>query len=116
MSDTKRMAELAVQALEDKKATDLSLIDISEISVLADYFLIATGSNKSQLQAMSENVEETLEKAGFPARQIEGYRTANWILMDFGDLVVHLFDPENREFYGLDRIWRDGKQLPIHEG
>lgn len=105
------MAKLAIEALEDKKAEDIKVIDISEVSVIADYFIIAGGSNRSQIQALSDNVDEKLGKAGFPAKQIEGYDTANWVLLDFGDIIVHIFDKENRLLYDLERIWRDGKQV-----
>lgn len=103
------MAKLAIDALEDKKAEDIKVIDISEVSVLADYFIIAGGNNSSQIQALCNNVEEKLGRAGFQCRQIEGYDTANWILMDFGDVIIHIFDKENRLLYDLERIWRDGK-------
>lgn len=102
---------LAVAALEDKKAEDIRIIDISEISVMADFFLIAGGSNRSQIQAMCDNVEERLGRAGHAVKQIEGYDTANWILMDFGDLIVHIFDKENRLLYDLERLWRDGREV-----
>ena len=105
------LAKLAISALEDKKAEDIKVIDISEVSVIADYFLIAGGNNRSQIQALSDAVEEKLGKAGSPVRQIEGYDTANWILMDFGDVIVHIFDKENRLLYDLERIWRDGRQI-----
>lgn len=105
------MARLAIEALEDKKAEDIRVIDISEVSVIADYFLIAGGSNRSQIQALCDNVEEILGRAGYLCRQKEGYDTANWILMDFGDLIVHIFDKENRLLYDLERIWRDGRQV-----
>ena len=104
-------AKLAIQALEDKKAEDIRVIDISEVSVLADYFIIAGGGNSNQIQALSDNVEEKLGRAGYPVRQIEGYNTANWVLLDFGDVIVHIFDRENRLLYDLERIWRDGKQI-----
>lgn len=113
MQDKKinEMASLTVQALEDKKAEDISIIDISEVSVLADYFIIAGGNNTSQIQALADSVEEKLGKAGYPLKQIEGYQSANWILLDFGDIIVHVFDRENRLFYDLERIWRDGKKV-----
>lgn len=111
----KEMAVLAVNALEDKKAEDICVIDISEISVLADYFIIAGGNNISQIQALSDAVDEKLGKAGFPLKQIEGYNNANWILLDFGDIIVHIFDRENRLFYDLERIWRDGKKVDLEE-
>ncbi len=111
MNTSKEMTKLAIGALEDKKAEDIRIIDISEVSVMADYFIIASGSNPSQLQAMVDNVDETLGRAGHPVKQIEGYNTANWILMDFGDIIVHVFDKENRLLYNLERIWRDGKTI-----
>lgn len=111
--EAKEMAKLAIKAMEDKKAEDISLIDISEVSVIADYFLIASGSNRSQIQALIDNVEETLGRAGAALKQIEGYDTANWVLMDYGDIIVHVFDRDNRLFYDLERIWRDGKKVDI---
>ena len=111
MEDSKDLCRAAITALEDKKAEDISIIDISEISVLADYFIIANGSNHSQIQAMCDNVEEALGRTGNPVRQIEGYQNANWILMDFGDIIVHIFDRENRLFYDLERIWSNGKKV-----
>jgi ribosome-associated protein len=110
---TKKMASLAWHALEDKKAENITVIDIAEVSVLADYFIIASGKNKIQVQAMADNVEEILGKEGYELKQAEGYQTANWILLDYGDIVVHLFDTENRLFYDLERIWRDGKVTSI---
>lgn len=107
------MAKLAIAALEDKKAEDIKVIDISQVSVIADYFIIAGGSNRSQIQALCDNVEETLGRSGSHVKQIEGYDTANWILMDFGDIIVHIFDKENRLLYDLERIWRDGKSVEI---
>ncbi len=109
------MAKLAVKALEDKKAEDIRIIDISQVTVIADYFLIAGGNNRNQIQALCDNVEETLGRAGFFCRQKEGYDTANWILMDFGDVIVHIFDKENRLLYDLERIWRDGRQMNMEE-
>lgn len=107
--DSKEIAKLAITALEDKKAEDIKVIDISDVSVIADYFIIANGTNNSQIQALSDNVEEKLGQAGVPLRQIEGYNNANWILLDFHDVIIHIFDKENRLFYDLERIWRDGK-------
>ena len=108
---SKELAKLAIAALEDKKAEDIQVIDISEISTIADYFIIANGSNKNQIQTMTDNVAETLGKAGYPEKHIEGYQSANWILMDFNDIIVHIFDKENRLFYDLERIWRDGVMI-----
>ena len=107
----KEMARLAYQALDEKKAADISIIDIGEISELAEYFIIASGTNRNQVQALADNVEEQLGKAGYEVRQTEGYRSANWVLMDYGDIIVHVFDSENRLFYDLERIWSDGKTI-----
>lgn len=108
MMDAKELAKLAIEALEDKKAEDIKIIDISSISTIADYFIIASGTNTSQIQTMTDNVAEMLAKADHPVKHIEGYGNANWILMDFQDIIVHIFDKENRLFYDLERIWRDG--------
>ena len=113
--NSKEMAKIAVAALEEKKAKDIKILDISGVSVLADYFIIASGTNRSQVQAMADNVEEILGKAGCEPKQVEGYQNANWILMDYRDVIVHIFDRENRLFYDLERIWRDGKSMTVEE-
>ncbi|WMC92800.1 ribosome silencing factor [Kineothrix sp. MB12-C1] len=113
IEESKKMAKIAVAALEDKKAEDIRIIDISEVSVLADYFIIANGSNRSQIQALADHVEEQLGRAGHSLKQIEGYDSANWVLLDFGDIIIHVFDKENRLFYDLERIWRDGRQVEL---
>lgn len=110
---SKEMAKIACLALEEKKAADIKIIDISGVSVLADYFIIASGSNKNQVQAMVDNAQEQLYKAGYESRQVEGYNTANWILLDYGDIIIHVFDEENRLFYDLERIWKDGASVTI---
>ena len=115
MSQANEMVKLAITALEDKKGEDIRVIDIREVSVLADYFLIASGSNGNQVQAMADNVEEELGKAGYPCKQVEGYQSANWILMDYGDIIVHVFDKESRLFYDIERVWRDGKIMEAGE-
>jgi ribosome-associated protein len=111
INTSKKMALMAVEALEDRKGEDVKVIDISEISTLADYFIIAGGSNINQVQAMADNVQEVLGRAGFMTKNVEGYASGNWILLDFGDIIVHVFDNENRLFYDLERIWRDGKLI-----
>ena len=109
MNIIEKMTEAVIAALEDKKGEDIQLIDISEISPIADKFIIASGTNRNQVQAMADAVEENMHKAGFSLKQTEGYDSANWILMDFVDVVVHIFDKESRSFYDLERIWKDGK-------
>lgn len=111
----KEMAKIAYHALDEKKGEDIRIIDIAGISVLADYFIIANGSSESQVKAMVDNVEEEMHKAGYSLKQREGYGSGNWVLLDFGDVIVHVFDKENRLFYDLERIWRDGKNIEITE-
>ena len=113
--DSKKMTSLAINALEDKKGNDIRIIDIQGISPIADYFVIASGSNNNQVKAMADNVEEMLGRAGYEMRQKEGYDTASWILMDYNDIIVHIFSEEDRLFYDLDRIWRDGKVMSTEE-
>ena len=115
MNQSKEMAKIAYNALSDKKGEDIKIIDITGISVLADYFIIANGNSDSQVNALVDNVEEELHKAGYPLRQREGQASGNWVLLDFGDIIVHVFDKENRLFYDLERIWKDGKDVTIDE-
>lgn len=110
---SKEMAKLALIGLENKKGADIKVIDISGVSVMADYFLIASGSNKKQVQALADSVEEKLHEADIHPRQIEGYPAANWILMDFNDVIVHIFNEEDRLFYNLEKIWLDGKVVDV---
>ena len=115
MNNSKEMTTLAIKALEDKKGNDIRVIDIQDVSIIADYFIIASGSNRNQVQTMADNVEEVLGRAGYEPRQLEGYGTATWILMDYNDIIVHIFSEEDRLFYDLERIWRDGKNVDIDE-
>lgn len=109
MDNSKLMAKLAYEALEDKKGEDIKVIEIKDITVISDYFVIANGTNTSQVDALVDSVQEKLSKYGFEPNRIEGVRSASWILMDYGDIVVHVFSKEDRLFYDLERIWRDGK-------
>lgn len=102
-----------INALYDKKAENIQIIDISEISTVADYFIITNGTNRSQIQALSDNVQEKLAAKGIHPKNIEGYNTANWILLDYSDILIHIFDKESRGFYDLERIWRDGQCVDI---
>lgn len=104
----RELAKLIVHSLEEKKAEDIRIIDISKISTIADYFIIANGTNRNQVQALADNVGEDCHKAGYALHQMEGYNSANWILMDYSDVIVHIFSKEDRLFYDLERIWRDG--------
>ena len=113
VENAKKMAKIAFNALDEKKGEDITIIDISQVSVMADYFIIANGTNESQVRALVDSVEESLEKEGYVRKQREGTHTGGWVLLDFGDIIIHIFDKENRLFYDLERIWRDGKQIEI---
>lgn len=110
-SQLKDYVKTAVRAIEDKKGEDVRIIDISGVSIVADYFIIANGSSPLQVQAIADNVEEELAKAGLTEHKTEGYQSAGWILLDYGDIVIHIFSKEDRLFYDLERIWRDGKEI-----
>lgn len=113
--DSLEMVKLAVKALEDKKAEDVRILDIREVSILADYFIIANGTNNNQIQALVDNVQEELDKAGCTLKSREGYQTARWVLLDYTDIIIHIFSKEDRLFYDLEHIWRDGKPLEMNE-
>ena len=111
--NAKEMVKTAVAALQDKKGEDIRVIDISGVTVIADYFIIASGSNPNQVQALVDNVEEQMYKAGYDAPRVEGYNTASWVLLDYNDVIVHVFSQDDRLFYDLERIWRDGKEIDV---
>ena len=115
MNQSKEMARIAYDALSDKKGEDIKIIDITGVSVLADYFIIANGNSDSQVNALVDNVEEELHKAGYHLKQREGRANSSRILLDFGDIIVHVFDKDNRLFYDLERIWKDGKDITVEE-
>ena len=109
--DSKQIAKIAFDALEDKKGVNIKVIDISNISILADFFIIAGGTNENQVKALADNVEEELAKADITPKQIEGYNNANWILMDYQDVIIHIFNEQDRLFFDLERIWSDGNEI-----
>ena len=111
--NAKEMVITAVAALQDKKGEDIRVIDISGVTVIADYFIIASGSNPNQVQALVDNVEEQMYKAGYDDPRVEGYNTASWVLLDYNDVIVHVFSQDDRLFYDLERIWRDGKEIDV---
>lgn len=111
--ETLDIVKTAVEALRDKKAEDITVIDITGVSSIADYFIIANGNNQNQLTAMQDAVDEALYKTGLHVKQIEGNQQSTWILMDYQDIIVHLFSKEDRLFYDLERIWRDGKIIEV---
>lgn len=108
-------AKLAAKALSAKKGIDIKVIKIDDISVLSDYMVIATGTSNTQVKAMADNVEYELDQAGVSVSHIEGYRSNTWILMDYIDVIVHVFMEEAREFYDLERLWQDGESIDISD-
>lgn len=103
----------ALRGAADKKAFDLAALDLRGVAAFTEYFVIASGSNPRQTQAIADEIEERLKKSGTRPVRIEGYSSAEWILMDYGDFIVHVFDKEARGFYDLERLWRDAKRVEI---
>jgi ribosome-associated protein len=107
----KEALRLALTAFEDKKAFDIVLLDISKVASFASYFLMCSGDSSRQIQAIADEVEKKLKENGIRPNHIEGYRHAEWVLMDYVDIVVHVFSKSARAYYDLERLWRDGKRL-----
>ena len=104
---------MALRAAAEKKAKDSVVLDLREIASFTDFFVITSGSNERQVQAISDEVVETLKKNGSSVARVEGYKTAEWILLDYGDFVVHVFDEKARKFYDLERLWRESKRVEL---
>lgn len=115
MENAKEIAKYAYEALDEKKAEDISIIEVGKVSTIADYFIIANGTSTPHVQALVAEVEEKLKKVGYSPRHIEGIRNISWVLMDYRDVIIHIFSKEDRQFYDLERIWRDGKRLSKEE-
>ena len=109
----KELAIIAAKALDEKKGKEIAAIEVTEQTTLADYFVIATGTSNTQINALCGAVEKALDELGIPVRRREGYRDGTWVLLDYGDIVVHVFSKEAREFYSLERLWHDGKPLDL---
>jgi ribosome-associated protein len=109
------MAKLAVQALDNKKASDIKLLKTQDVTVLADYFIICTAGSTTQIKTLADEVEKVLKENGEPPIRTEGHRAGGWVLVDFGCLVVHLFLSEIRAFYSLERLWGDAPEVDISD-
>ena len=109
----KEMALTAAKALDEKKGAAISAVEITDLTSLADYFVFATGSSNTQINALCGAVEKAMDEQGVPVLRREGYRDGTWVLLDYGDIVVHVFSPEAREFYSLERLWSDGKPVDL---
>ncbi len=109
--ESKKIKDIAVEILESKKAINISVIDISGISVLANYFIICSGTSITHIRALADEVLEKMKDNGYYNNHKEGYNTARWILLDYGEVVVHIFHEDEREFYNLERLWSDGIEV-----
>lgn len=110
----KELAIIAAKALDEKKGKEISAIEITDLTTIADYFVIASGTSNTQINALSGAVEKALkEQAGEDPLRREGYRDGTWVLLDYGCIVVHIFSQEAREFYSLERLWNDGKSVDL---
>jgi ribosome-associated protein len=101
----------AVVAAREKKAEDLSVLELGKVTDFTDYFVICTGANARQVQTIADAVEERLRPLGLRPLHVEGYQPGNWVLLDYGDFVCHIFQPEHRRFYGLERLWADAPEM-----
>jgi ribosome-associated protein len=110
---SKRTALKIAGILRDKKAQDVTVLDIHSLTIIADYFIIASGRSESQVKALYEEVEEKMKEEGMEPRHRDGQRGNRWVVLDYGDIILHVFHQEEREFYGLERLWADGIPLSV---
>ncbi len=111
LNEPLEIAEYIARVMDDKKAEDIEVLEIKTLTVIADYFVICTGKSSTQVSSICDEIQEKMEGQGIRAGHIEGLRGNNWILMDYGSVVAHIFSPADRDFYKLDRVWADAKQL-----
>jgi ribosome-associated protein len=113
--DSKELAILAAQAMNRRKGSKIAVLKLEDLSTLTDYFVVATGNSRTQTQAMADSVEEELEKAGVRLNRIEGMQEGRWILLDYNQIIIHIFQEDERSFYNLERLWADAPALPQNE-
>lgn len=113
LSEFDERIQRALQAAAEKKALEPTVLDLRDIASFTDFFVITTGTNRRQVQAISDGVVEQLKRAGTRAARVEGYQTAEWILIDYGDFIVHIFDEKARRFYDLERLWREARRVDV---
>ena len=106
----------ALHAAAEKKAIDLTVLDLRGVVTFTDFFIISTGANKRQMQAIADEIVDQLKRRGSRAARVEGYQGAEWILVDYGDFIVHVFDEKSRRFYDLEYLWREAKRLNVSPG
>lgn len=104
---------IIIKSADDKKAFDIKVLEISKLTSIADYFVILSGNSQRQVMAISDDIEEKMYLQGYDVRHKEGYNTGKWILLDYGDIIVHVFYKEDRDFYNLERLWADAENIDI---
>lgn len=114
--NSRETALFAANLVRDKKGIQPVLLEVTKVTYLADYFLICTGASAQQVQTLSDHLKEEMKNAGVPLLRLEGYREARWVLLDYGFLVVHIFQPEEREFYNLERLWNNASEVSMTAG
>ncbi len=113
--DAKELALIIGRAADEKKAEDILIMDMRDVTVITDYFLICTGRSGIQVQAIVDNIEEKVEEAGIRVNHKEGFREAKWVLLDYGSVIVHVFQDEDRAFFDLERLWADAPTFTLEE-
>ena len=113
--ENKDLVSGIVTSLDTHKADNIQVIGVAGLTSITDYFVIANGSSNTQVKALADYVEDELKKAGVSPLRVEGYASASWVLMDYGSVVVHVFREDTRQFYDLERLWKDGTQLDVQE-
>jgi len=112
--DLDKRLSVIVKACDDKRAFNIKVLDISKLSSIGDYFVIASANSAVQVSAIADAVEEKMSKAGFKLIQKEGHNFSTWVLLDYGDIIVHIFKKEDRDFYNLERLWSDSDELDVN--
>lgn len=115
MKDIEEKISVIVKACADKKGFNIKILDISELSTVTDYFVIVSGNSSNQVMAIADEIEDKMDLASYELLGKEGYREGTWILLDYGDIVVHIFKKEEREFYGLEKVWADSRELTMED-
>ena len=111
--ESKQLVQQIVTTLDKHKAGDIQVLGVRDLTVIADYFVIATGTSSTQVKALADYVEFELSEQGVTPARVEGYQSSNWILLDYHQVIVHVFYGETREFYNLEHLWKDGAKLPL---
>lgn len=113
MTEINNIIKCMVEAADDKKAFDIKVLNISELTSIGDYFIILSGNSQRQVMSISDEIEDKMSKMGYEPKNKEGYRAAKWVLLDYGDVIVHIFHKEDREFYNLERLWIDASEIDV---